>query len=104
MIKDRCGKVYSPGKSLSMDESLCAIQGKTEFQAVHQLQEGKIWNQVVSILHIQWYTSRFHCAACKPGTRISLLRKLFTDYSENSSNSHAETLEQETSSLQVTRW
>ena len=29
MIKDRCGKVYSPGKSLSHGWEPCAIQGKT---------------------------------------------------------------------------
>ena len=32
MIKDRCGKVYSPGKSLSMDESLVLFKGRLSFK------------------------------------------------------------------------
>ena len=32
MIKDRCGKVYSPGKSLSMDESLVLFKGRLCFK------------------------------------------------------------------------
>ena len=71
----------------------------TDFQAVHQLQEGKIWNHAVSTLHIQWYTSGFNCVPWKPGTRINLVRKLSTVCRENSSNSHPEILEQGTSSL-----
>ena len=43
---------------------------------------------------MQWYTSGFHCVSWKPGTRINLLRKMSTDYRENSSNSHAEIFEQ----------
>ena len=32
MIKDRCGKVYSPGKSLNMDESLVLFKGRLSFK------------------------------------------------------------------------
>ena len=32
MIKDRCGKVYSPGKNLSMDESLVLFKGRLSFK------------------------------------------------------------------------
>ena len=32
MMKDRCGKVYSPGKSLSMDESLVLFKGRLSFK------------------------------------------------------------------------
>ena len=32
MIKDRSGKVYSPGKSLSMDESLVLFKGRLSFK------------------------------------------------------------------------
>ena len=32
MIKYRCGKVYSPGKSLSMDESLVLFKGRLSFK------------------------------------------------------------------------
>ena len=32
MIKDRCGKVYSPGKSISMDESLVLSKGRLSFK------------------------------------------------------------------------
>ena len=32
MIKDRCGKVYSPGKSLSMDESFVLCKGRLSFK------------------------------------------------------------------------
>ena len=32
MIKDRYGKVYSPGKSLSMDENLVLFKGRLSFK------------------------------------------------------------------------
>ena len=32
MIKDRCGKMYAPGKSLSMDESLVLFKGRLSFK------------------------------------------------------------------------
>ena len=32
MKKDRCGKVYSPGKSLSMDESFVLFKGRLSFK------------------------------------------------------------------------
>ena len=60
---------------------------------------GKIWKQALLTLQIQWYTSGFHCVSWELGTRINLFRKLSIDYRENSSNSHAEILEQGTSSL-----
>ena len=34
MMKDICGKVYAPGKNLSMDESLVVFKGRLSFKQV----------------------------------------------------------------------
>ena len=99
MIKDQCGKVYSPGKSLSMDESLVLFKERLSFKQYISSKRARFGIKLYQLCTFNGILLDFHCVSWKLGTRINLLRKLSTDYRENSSNSHAEIPEQGTSSL-----
>ena len=70
MMKDICGKVYAPGKNLSMDENLVLFKGRLSFKQYINFKKSKIWVKAVSTLYIQWHPSRPQGIPWKLGTRI----------------------------------
>ena len=61
MIKDRCCRVYSPGKCFSMDERPCAFQREAGLQAIHKFKESQIWYQTASNVYFKWHTFGLPC-------------------------------------------
>ena len=97
MIKDRCDKVYSPAKSLSMDESLVLFKGRLSFKQCISSKWARFGIKLYQLCTFNGILLDFivYHGNLEPG----LISLECTDYRENSSNSHAEILEQGTSSL-----
>ena len=99
MIKDRCGKVYSPGKSLGMDEILVLFKGRLSFKWYISSKRATFGIKHYQLCTFSGILLDFIVYHGNLEPDFNLLRKLSTDCRENSRNCHAEILEQGTSSL-----
>ena len=58
MIKENCGKVYSPGKNLSMDESLVLFKGRLSFKQYITSKRARFGIKPVPTVYFQWNPCR----------------------------------------------